>query len=58
MHSDRMRTNAIYDISPYCRAVSCCEMHCIGYSLFDNLVCITACLYMWVCCVALPCLFV
>ena len=61
MHSDRMRTDAISQSMIqvlYCRAVSCCEMYCIGYSLFDNLVCITACLYMWVCCVALPCLFV
>ena len=61
MHSDRMRTNAISESMIqvlYCRAVSCCQMYCIGYSLFDNLVCITACLYMWVCCIALPCLFV
>ena len=42
MHSDRMRTNAISESMIqvlYCRAVSCCEMYCIGYSLFDNLVC-------------------
>ena len=42
MHSDRMRTNAISKSMIqvlYCRAVSCCEMYCIGYSLFDNLVC-------------------
>ena len=42
MHSDRMRTNAISEsmiqVLYYCRAVSCCEMYCIGYSLFDNLV--------------------
>ena len=43
MHSDRMRTNAMSKSMIqvlYCRAVSCCEMYCIGYSLFDNLVCI------------------
>ena len=42
MHSDRMRTNAISKSMIqvlYCRAVSCCEMYCIGCSLFDNLVC-------------------
>ena len=50
IHSDRMRTDAISESMIqvlYCRAVSCCEMYCIGYSLFDNLVCITACLYMY-----------
>ena len=53
MHSDRMRTDAISESMIqvlYCRAVSCCEMYCIGYSLFDNLVCITACLYINVLC--------
>ena len=42
MHSDQMRTNAMSKSMIqvlYCRAVSCCEMYCIGYSLFDNLVC-------------------
>ena len=42
IHSDRMRTDAISESMIqvlYCRAVSCCEMCCIGYSLFDNLVC-------------------
>ena len=46
MHNDRMRTDAISESMIqvlYCRAVSCCEMYCIGDSLFDNLVCITAC---------------
>ena len=45
MHSDRMRTDAISESMIqvlYCRAASCGEMYC---SLFDNLVCITACLY-------------
>ena len=50
MHSVRMRTDAISESMIqvlYCRAVPCGEMYCIGYSLFDNLVCITACLYMY-----------
>ena len=50
MHSDRMRTDAISESMIqvlYCCAVSCCEMYCIGYSLFDNVVCNTACLYMY-----------
>ena len=53
MHSDRMRTDAISESMIqvlYCRAVSYCEMYCIGYSLFDNLVCNTACLYIHVLC--------
>ena len=53
MHSDRMRTDAISESMIqvlYFRAVSCCEMYCIGYSLFDNLVCNTACLYIHVLC--------
>ena len=51
IHSDRMRRDAISESMIqvlYCRAVSCCEMYCIGYSLFNNLVCITACLYITV----------
>ena len=51
MYSDQMRADAISESMIqvlYCRAVSCCEMYCIEYSLFDNnLVCVTACLYMY-----------
>ena len=56
MHSDRTRTDAISEFVIqvlYCRAVSCGDMYCIGYSLFDNVVCITwcvldtACLFMY-----------
>ena len=46
MHSDRMRTDAISESMIqvlYCRAVSCCEMYCIGYSLFDNLQLVCTC---------------
>ena len=55
MHIDRIRTDAISKsmlqvLHVYCRAVPCGEMYCIGYSLFDNLVCITACLYMYCMC--------
>ena len=40
MHSDRMSMDAISESMIqvlYCRAVSCCEMYCIGYSLFESL---------------------
>ena len=40
-------SNRLYKSNNYCCAVSCGEMYCIGYSLFDNLVSITACLYMY-----------
>ena len=42
MHSDRMRTDPISEFIQvlYCRAVSCGDMYCIGYSLFDNVVCV------------------
>ena len=53
MHSHQMRTDAISESMIqvlYCHAVSCGDMYCIGYSLFDNVVCITACLYMYTLC--------
>ena len=56
IHSDRMRTDAISESMIqvlYCRAVSCCEMYCIGYSLFDNLVCILFVHVGVLCCFAL-----
>ena len=57
MHSDQMRTNAMSKSMIqvlYCRAVSCCEMYCIGYNLFYNLVCS---LFVYTCgCAVLLCL--
>ena len=53
MHRDRMRTDAISESMIqvlYCRAVSCGEMYCIGYSLFDNLVFIYYSLFVHVLC--------
>ena len=50
MHSDRITTDAISESMIqvlHCRAVSHGVMYCIGYSSFDNVVCITACFYTY-----------